>query len=64
MIVIAAGEQKCERPGEPSVLARWLRPGHAMPIETRWTWKARTSSSSSRSGGLPKYRLNFEIALM
>jgi hypothetical protein len=35
-----------------------------MPVETRWTWNARTSSSSSRSGDRPKYRLNFETALM
>src|ERR1700674_5374659 len=35
-----------------------------MPVETRCTWKARTSSSSNRSGDRPKYRLNFETALM
>jgi hypothetical protein len=35
-----------------------------MPVDTRWTWKAWTSSSVSLSGELPKYRLNFETALM
>jgi hypothetical protein len=29
----------------------WFSAGHEMPIETRCTWKARTSSRLSRSGG-------------
>jgi hypothetical protein len=32
----------------------WFSAGHEMPVETRCTWKARTSSSSNRSGDRPK----------
>jgi hypothetical protein len=35
-----------------------------MPLDTRGTWKAGTSSSVSLSGERPKYRLNLETALM
>ena len=32
------------------------------PVDTRWTWKARTSSRPSRSGERPKWRQNFATA--
>ncbi|MDA9391720.1 hypothetical protein WN73_13960 [Bradyrhizobium sp. CCBAU 45394] len=32
----------------------WFSAGHDMPVETRCTWKARTSSNSNRSGDRPK----------
>lgn len=32
----------------------WFSAGHEIPVETRCTWKARTSSRPSRSGERPK----------
>ena len=49
---------------EPQSADDLVQPGDEMPVDTRWTWKAWTSSSVSLSGERPKYRLNFETALM